>query len=162
MSLQTGVLNFALITKLPHHHLLSLFHVHGVAISPPARPRAVPSLLPHPWLLPKRLGLSTRRHLPARTPRMDARLATTTMRRVVSCANSPLACASAGSPPFHVLRKRVSSLPLYSPSLLQAPSQAFWRPEPPLAPPLPRPPRSSSLRPSSAPNDPPDSSTSPP
>ena len=146
MSLQTGVLNFALITKLPHHHLLSLFHVHGVAASPPAQPRAAPSPLPRPWLLPKRLGLSTRRHLPARTPRMDARLATTTMRRVVSCANSPLACASAGSPPFHVLRKRVSILP-YSPSLLQAPSQAFWRPEPPLAPPLPRPPRSFHLRP---------------
>ena len=93
MSLPTGVLNFALITNLPHHHLLSLFHVHGVAVSPPARPRAAPSPLPRPWLLSKRLGLSTRRHLPARTLRMDARRATATTRRVVPCANSPLACA---------------------------------------------------------------------
>ena len=93
MSLPTGVLNFDLITKLPHHHLPSLFHVHGVAVSPPARPRAAPSPLPRPWLLPKHLGLSTRRHLPARTPRMVARRATATTRRVVPCANSPLACA---------------------------------------------------------------------
>src|SRR6185295_32416 len=51
LSLPTRVLHFALITKLPHHHLPSLFHVHGIAVSPPARPRAAPSPLPRPWFL---------------------------------------------------------------------------------------------------------------
>ena len=91
MSLPTGVFNFALITNLPHHHLLSLFHVHGVAVSPPARPRAAPSPFPRPWLLPKRLGLSTWRHLPARTPRTAVDAPRRRTRQAVPCAASQLA-----------------------------------------------------------------------
>ena len=53
------------------------------------RPRAAPPALPHPWVLPKALGPSTRRYLPTRTSRMAARRATATMRRAVSCAFSP-------------------------------------------------------------------------
>ena len=91
MSLQTRVLNFALITKLPHQHLPSLFHVHGVAVSPPARPRAASSPLSPSLVLPKPPGLSTRRHLPARTPRTAVDAPRRRKRRAVPCAASQLA-----------------------------------------------------------------------
>ena len=100
MSLPTRVLNFALITKLPHHHLPSLFHVHGVAVSPPARPRAAPSPLSPSLVLPKPLGLSTRRHLPARTPRTAVDAPRRRTRRAVPCAASQLAAKPLPCPSF--------------------------------------------------------------
>jgi len=109
LSLPTGVLNFALITKLPHHHLPSLFHVHGVAVSPPARPRAAPSPLSPSLVLPKPLGLSTRRHLPARTPRTAVDAPRRRKRRAVPCAASQLAVKPLPSPPPPQLSAQIAS-----------------------------------------------------
>ena len=84
--------NFELFTSLPSPPSpSSVSRRDGVAVSPSATRRslAAPPALPHPWVLPKALGLSTRRYLPTRTSRMAARLATATMRRAVSCAFSP-------------------------------------------------------------------------
>ena len=109
MSLPTRVLNFALITKLPHHHLPSLFHVHGVDVSPPARPRAAPSPLSPSLVLPKPLGLSTRRHLPTRTPRAAVAAPRRRTRRAVPCAASQLAAKPLPSPPPPQLSAQIAS-----------------------------------------------------
>ena len=166
MSLPTGVLNFDLITKLPHHHLASLFHVHGVAVSPPARPRAAPSPLPPSLVLPKPLGLSTRCHLPARTPRTAVDAPRRRTRRAVSCAASQLACALCPAllPSFCFANEPSTSpstllpAPGARPSLSRCPEPS----SPPLTPPLPRPPRSSPLRPPFAQNEPGNRSTASP
>ena len=117
MSLPTGVLNFALITKLPHHHLPSLFHVHGVAVSPPAWPRAAPSPLPHPWFLSKYLGPSTWHSLPARTPRTAVDAPRRRTRRAVPCALSPPPYTLGPLRPLwlaqHAFPPSLSTLPLW-------------------------------------------------
>ena len=162
MSLLTRVLNFALITKLPHHHLPSLFHVHGVAVSPPARPRAAPSPLSPSLVPPKPLGLSMRCHLPARTPRTAVDAPRLRTRRAGPCATSPLACALCPALlPSICFAIEPPNSPLLS-SLLQAPGRAFHgvQSRPPW-PPAVLAPSSTHLRPPPAPIDPGNGTLSP-
>ena len=158
MSLPTGVLNFDLITKLPHHHLPSLFPVHGVAVSPPARPRAAPSPLPRPC---SSQSISAP---PRGTPSLRARRGRPSTRHGDEHAKpcrAPLRSSLAASALLSSLPFASQTSPLpppLLPFLLHAPNRAprgvQSRPLLAISAAAPRSPRSSPLRPSSCPTSP--------
>ena len=94
MSFQTGVLNFALFTKLPlppsPHTSLSVLAV-TTAFASAAGHAPRPSPLRASGVSLKLRDIATRRHLPTRTPRTAVDAPRRRTRRAVPCAASQLA-----------------------------------------------------------------------